>query len=263
VKCWGYNGHGQLGDGTTINRSQPVDVSGLNSGVASLAAGLTHTCALTREGGVKCWGDNWFAQLGDGTTTRRLEPVDVPGLGSGVAGIAVGEVHTCALTSAGGVKCWGSNVAGQVGDGTHTPRTTPVDVISLSEGAVGLSAGSQHTCVVTRNGGAKCWGYNGWGGLGDGTMTDRPSPTDVTNLSQGVAVIEAGGYKTCALTTTGGMKCWGGELRLPGSRDNRPRDPHSRRRYGPDDRCLENLRGRSAQLRGHLRGWCEVLGTQR
>jgi alpha-tubulin suppressor-like RCC1 family protein len=209
VKCWGYNGHGQLGDGTTINRSQPVDVSGLNSGVASLAAGLTHTCALTREGGVKCWGDNWFAQLGDGTTTRRLEPVDVPGLGSGVAGIAVGEVHTCALTSAGGVKCWGSNVAGQVGDGTHTPRTTPVDVISLSEGAVGLSAGSQHTCVVTRNGGAKCWGYNGWGGLGDGTMTDRPSPTDVTNLSQGVAVIEAGGYKTCALTTTGGMKCWG------------------------------------------------------
>ena len=209
VKCWGYNVYGQIGDGTTTNRLTPVDVTGLTSGVAQITLGFYHTCALLTSGGAKCWGYNAFGQIGDGTTTNRNTPVDVSALTSGVAQIRAGGYHTCAVTTSGGAKCWGYNAIGGIGDGTTTHRLTAVNVSGLTSGVAQIGAGSFHTCALTTGGGAKCWGYNNYGGLGDGTTTTRTTPVDVTGLTSGVAQISPGETHTCALTISGGAKCWG------------------------------------------------------
>ena len=209
VKCWGDNAYGQVGDATTSDRLLPTDVAGLGS-VQNLAAGGKHTCVVTATGGVKCWGDNTYGQLGDGTTTNRLQPVDVIGLTNGVRGIAAGGVHTCALTVEGGVKCWGYNTLGQLGDGTKTHRSFPVYVYGLTRGVQAISTGASHTCALTVAGAVKCWGANLTGQVGDGTSgTDRYVPVDAAGLPSGARAIAAGGGHTCAITATGGLKCWG------------------------------------------------------
>jgi len=209
VKCWGRNYYKQLGNGTTADSLIPIDVSGLTSGVSAIGTGTSHACALTTAGGVKCWGDNSHGMLGDGTTVDRTAPVDVSGLTSGVAAIAVGGVHTCALTTGGGVKCWGVNSDGMLGDGTTTDHFTSIDVSSLTSGVAAITAGVSHVCALTSAGGVKCWGDNFYNQLGDGSATDRSSPVDVSGLTSGVAAISAGRYHTCARTTAGGVKCWG------------------------------------------------------
>ena len=179
-----------------------------------VAAGGLHSCALTAAGGVKCWGDNSFGELGDGTTTKRLTPVAVVGLSSGVVAIAAGGAHTCALTIGGAVKCWGFNAYGQLGDGTTRTRLTPVDVVGLSSGVSAIAVGGDysagHTCALTSNGAMKCWGSNEWGQLGDGTTVfQRSRPGGVVGLSSGVVAIATGENHSCALTAGRGVKCWG------------------------------------------------------
>jgi alpha-tubulin suppressor-like RCC1 family protein len=169
VKCWGNNEYGRLGDGTTENRSTPVDVKGLSGRVVAIAPGGYHTCALTGGGGVKCWGRNWVGQLGDGTTKDRLTPVDVKGLAGGVTAITAGDSHTCVLTSSGGVKCWGLNLGVQLGDGTKENRSTPVDAHIPPEGAVAITAGRDHNCALLAAAPADrvwCWGANHYGQCG-------------------------------------------------------------------------------------------------
>ena len=131
VKCWGLGGSGQLGNGTSTDSAAPVDVSGLPSGVAAVEAGRVYTCAVTGAGGVKCWGGGHHGNLGNRTTVlAQPTPVDVTGLGSGVKAIsASGDGHTCALTNAGRVKCWGDGRGGQLGNGKMRITTTPVDVV--------------------------------------------------------------------------------------------------------------------------------------
>src|SRR5205807_2708853 len=140
VKCWGDNSDGELGDGSLTVSSTPVDVSGLTSGVAAIAAGYNHTCALTTSGGVKCWGYNGDGEVGDGTTTERLTPVNVSGLASGVAAVSAGDSHTCAMTTTNALECWGQNGDGEVGDGTTTDSSSPVGVVGFSSGRPSISA---------------------------------------------------------------------------------------------------------------------------
>jgi alpha-tubulin suppressor-like RCC1 family protein len=210
LKCWGLNPFGNLGDGTTSTRSSPTNVIGLATGVIGVSVGSDHTCALMAGGTVKCWGNNEYGGLGDGTTTNQLSPVNVVGLPGGITAIAAGGGYTCALTSSGGVKCWGLNTTGQLGDGTcNNYSTTPVDVVGLTSGVVSFSAGATHTCAVTTGGGVKCWGAGNNGLLGNGSSGNVCSPVNPVGLASNVTAISVGAEHTCALTTGGGVKCWG------------------------------------------------------
>ena len=255
VKCWGWNGRGQLGnpDASCLEKAiiiepntiepasgelveapcstTPVEVVGLTDAVA-VAAGSTHTCALIAGGRVKCWGENFLGQLGDGTTTSRLTPVDVcqrydaeaghclePS--SGAAAIAATTESTCAVTISGAVKCWGWSSDGWLG----TPTTefcdffigpvpcssTPLQIQGLESGVIAVSPSIAVLCVLTTAGGVKCGGGNGLGGLGDGQRCGIVclSPADVQGLTAGVTSIDAGYSHTCAITAVGRIKCWG------------------------------------------------------
>jgi hypothetical protein len=143
-----------------------------------------------------------FGMLGIGV-------IDAPPASAAVAAaaVSVGNIHTCALTTGGGVWCWGAGP--QVGNGAG--RSTPVAVSGLSSGVAAISAGDEYTCALTTAGGVKCWGYNAYGQLGNGTATNSTTPVAVSGLSSGVAAISAhaNGIHTCAVTTGGVVKCWG------------------------------------------------------
>ncbi len=168
LSCWGHNADGQLGDGTELDRTTPVEVAGFYSAVS---CGGGFTCAVSTEGEVLCWGLNNFGQLGDGTTTSRTTPV-VVALPETAVAVFTGLRHACALLSTGQIACWGRNRSGQLGDGTTTDRTSPVVLTSLSD-AVGLATGHEHTCAVLGDGQVFCWGSNSDGQLG--VDNNRPS----------------------------------------------------------------------------------------
>lgn len=208
--CWGLNAFGELGDGTDKIRHEPVPVSGLDKGVASISIGGDATCALTFSGGVMCWGRNAFGSLGDGTIMKRTTPGMVHGLDSGVTSVTVGDHHACAIMTSGTVQCWGSNGFKELGDGTTDDRLKPVQVLGLESPIASVAVGGNHTCALTVSGAVKCWGANFSGALGRTTQDysdDRPA--SVIGLEHGVVLIAAGSSHSCALTTEGGVKCWG------------------------------------------------------
>ena len=228
--CWGYNGYGQLGDGTTTDRWSARHVSGaiayrqISAGGWELwQAGTVsypgHACAITSAGAAYCWGDNRYGQLGDGTTTDRHVPTMVSG-GFAFAQISVGAGSTCGVTTTGDAYCWGLNTYGQLGDGTMTGRSTPQPVGGGLKFAQISTGGSvpwteivAHTCGVTTTGLAYCWGANSMGEIGTGVFPVFPA-TGVSSPGQvagGMTFkqISAGGDHTCGVTTTGVGYCWG------------------------------------------------------
>ncbi len=213
LRCWGLNGSGQLGNGSSANALTPQPVTGLSSGVAAVMVGSSHTCAVTTAGAMQCWGWNNSGQLGSGGTTSASTPQPVTGLGSGVAAMAGGLNQTCALTTAGAVQCWGDNSAYQLGNGSNANASTPQPVTGLGSGVAAIAAGIGHTCALTTAGAIQCWGQNGDGRLGNGSTANASTPQAVTGLATGVASIAAGRDHTCAVTTAGALQCWGSGVR--------------------------------------------------
>ncbi|MCX6445190.1 MAG: hypothetical protein NTY85_06650 [Actinobacteria bacterium] len=173
---------------------------------ASFSTLTYHTCVLLNSTAVKCWGNNGNGQLGDGTTTQRNTPVTVSGLSAGVSAIVAGYDHSCAVLYTGAAKCWGRNSSGQLGNGTTTSSSTPVDVSGLSDVSA-MAASQSNTCALLRTGAVKCWGSGGR--TGDGTSNQRSTPVDVSGLSSGVIAIASGFNHTCAVLSTGAVSCWG------------------------------------------------------
>lgn len=207
VACEGHDGYGQLGSGELFASIQPTAVVGLGSGVREVAAGYDFSCALTEGGAVYCWGGNGQSQLGPNTTERySATPVRVTGLGEGVQSISAGHSHACAITQSGGVKCWGNNSHGQLGNEevSNVPSPTPQDVVGLTEGIVTLGLGGNQSCAGTATG-LYCWGY-------DPLYPDsyvRSSPHTLDGVSDGVVSVSAGSQHVCAVTRAGALKCWG------------------------------------------------------
>ncbi len=185
----------------------PADVLGLTSGVIAVAAGGNSTCAVTGGGGLKCWGDNTYGQLGTGATARSLTPVDVEGLTSGVTAVAVGPYGACAITTRGGVKCWGKNTYGSLGNGSTVDSRTPVDVSGLASGVKALAVGVSYTCALTTGGRVKCWGF--WVDANNILGNVRhETPVAFSGLTSGVTAIAVHG-NLCALVAGGGVRCEG------------------------------------------------------
>lgn len=177
-----------------------------------VTAGGRHTCAVAADGSMRCWGWNPFGGLGDGTTIDRPAPVAVIGLSGAVVAESAGPYHTCAVTTAGAVQCWGGNQYGQLGDGTTTHRLAPVTVVGLESGVAAVAASFYHTCALTEGGAVLCWGANFGGRLGDGTTTESHTPVAVSGLGSGVVALRAGVHHTCAVTDAGAALCWGGNF---------------------------------------------------
>jgi Regulator of chromosome condensation (RCC1) repeat len=194
IQCWGFNGSGQLGNGTTTDQSTPVSVRQSPDGppligAQTLALGDGHSCALLSGGQVQCWGSNISGQLGNGTTNDQSTPVSVrqspdgPPL-TGAQTLALGNYHSCARLTGDQVHCWGDNRHGALGDGTTTNRNTPASVLQSPTGpslagVQALTLGSGHSCALLTGGPVQCWGRNSLGQLGDGTTNDRYNPVPV------------------------------------------------------------------------------------
>jgi hypothetical protein len=183
--CWGNNADGQLGlgDAGTGTEGTPVAVvTPLDMGVKAITAGGRHSCALKVDDTLWCWGANESGQLGRGTTSpSEGQPAAVIGFDGPVRAIAAGQAHTCAITLCDTLYCWGSNAAGQIGDGNATvPAKKPV-AIAIGVGATAVAAGGLHTCAGTADGELRCWGANESGQLGNETMMPADLPQPVSN----------------------------------------------------------------------------------
>jgi len=218
VICMGDNQRGQLGIGT--GEEQEDELVPVDSGAtrfSAVAAGGVHSCGVEQgTQSIRCWGDGFLGQIGDGVNFPTAISISIAGTFNPNSLVA-GENHSCALNNAGAAFCWGANGSGQLGDGTTTQRNIPT---AVSGGLVfaSLYAGEDHTCGVTAAGVAHCWGRNNAGQLGDGTQVDRSAPAAVvggfTYNSLGLGSLHSCGVASTAggagtIATGGTVYCWG------------------------------------------------------
>ena len=203
--AWGYNGVGELGDGTNVDRNTPVRI-GSETNWSAISAGEFRTIALKTDGSIWAWGSNYNGELGNGTNSVRNTPAQI-GSETNWSAISAGLYHTIALKTDGSLWAWGRNYEGQLGDGTDTDRNTPVRIGSETNWSA-ISAGYEHTTALKTDGSLWAWGSNTFGQLGDGTDTDRNTPVRIGSETNWSA-ISAGEFRTIALKTDGSLWAWG------------------------------------------------------
>lgn len=284
IVCWGKSSDGQLGYGRSTNVGddevpKKVGFVSVGGNVVHLVTGNFHSCAVLEDGTVRCWGLNSFGQLGNGDTDTigddtgehpaSLLPVDVGGT---VVQIAAGYTHTCALFDTGSMRCWGGNHFGQLGyghDNSTDNGTLPSELPTVSVGGnvKQIAAGYGHTCALLNSGNMRCWGLNSNGKLGHG-HTDNigddelPSEVSVVDVGEEVSSIAANGNHTCALLSTGDVRCWGDNGN--GQLGNGDREP-----IGDDELPSSvpplNFEGKVTQIAAGYRHTCALLenGTVR
>jgi len=175
--------------------------------VKYIASGAHHSCMVIAGGYVKCWGDNSDGALGTGDVTSHTNPVDVKELGGQARVVAVGKSHSCAVMSTGGLKCWGDNSSGQLGDGTVLSKKTPVTA-DLT-GVIDVVLGDAFSCALTVDGLVKCWGTNSFGQLGTvGQSTSMPV-TVAVDSNHTVTSLSSSSTRVCAVLSNATVKCWG------------------------------------------------------
>lgn len=219
--AWGWNNNGQLGDGTTITRTSPVQVHGLGNigfltGIISAAGGGLHSMALKNDSTIWAWGLNMTGQLGDGTNTGKTTPVQVNNL-TGIFAIAAAPYHSLAMKNDSTVWAWGSNSRGQLGDGTNTDTNVPVQMIIPPSGGIkAIAGGGEYTVILKNDGtvwasgnntlygviGIGVWGNEYWTPLQVHGQGNIGFLTDIT-------AIAAGGYHCLALKNDGTVWAWG------------------------------------------------------
>ena len=207
--AWGQNRGGRLGDGTTIDSLVPIQESTAATDWSSVSAGGYHTVALKSDGTLWAWGSNSNGQLGDGTTTSSLVPLQESTAATDWSSISVGSDHTVAIKSDGTLWSWGYNVAGQLGDGTKTDSSVPVQESTAATDWISSSAGYEHTVALKSDGTLWGWGDNNRGELGNGTTTDSLVPVQEDTAATDWSSISAGNWHTVALKSDGTLWAWG------------------------------------------------------
>lgn len=233
LRCWGGNAYYQLGtpnaptgigSTTTPQQHEPVR---LGSRVRAVAGGNYFGCALLESGQVRCWGQNALGSLGQGNTTPfvGIHPTDLPtvslGPGRTARAIAASGSSACAILDTGQVRCWGSNIEGQLGQGdltgyaNKTPAQIPVVNLGPGRTARAITLGAAHACALLDNAQVRCWGQNLYGELGQGDTSTTayagktPNLIPVVSLGRPVRAISANHHHTCAVLDNGQLRCWG------------------------------------------------------
>jgi|GEM_PF-1769334 len=210
--CWGGNYYGQLGDGSTTRKLVPTYIASnylkLSIGNPPLIQASNHTCGLTMNGELFCWGSNYSGLLGDAVVGQLSSPSLITG--NNYASVSISREHACAIDISNELYCWGDNLYGELGVGSVFDSSAPV---SVGSGFLELSTpsdggASYHSCAIDTSNELFCWGRNGAGqlGIGSGSGADTSLPVSV---GVGFESVSTGTYHTCAINTALELLCWG------------------------------------------------------
>jgi alpha-tubulin suppressor-like RCC1 family protein len=206
VMCWGAGGSGQLGDGVGMDRSIPAAIAGDTRWLV-ISTGAVHTCAVATDQSAWCWGGNPSGQIGNSSTSDQIFPTTIAA-GQSFSTISAGGGHSCAVTTAGAALCWGANTRSQTGTGLPDSLVLAPTAVTGGLTFRTISAGGQHSCGITSDSLAYCWGANTSGQLGDSSQIDRPAPV-LVHGGLHFTEMHAGAAFTCGLTDGLVLYCWG------------------------------------------------------